>query len=150
MSLWKYLHPFIYSIIWGMNFAFELSNYWAFSLVNVHVACKLQSVVVRITASLSYLSWLKRLLYSLVPGTWQISEATTRSVTGNGQMLKLTHVHTPERQISDLWNARCRQLLPTPFYWSCNGEQSTKYPADVKRLECSWYNSISPMINYVC
>ena len=36
----------------GINFSLELSDYWAFSLV--HAACKLQSVVVRITASLLY------------------------------------------------------------------------------------------------
>ena len=37
-----------------INISLELSDYWAFSLV--YATCKLQSVVVRITASLSYLS----------------------------------------------------------------------------------------------
>ena len=44
----------------GMNFSLELSDYWAFSLV--HAASKLQSVVVRITASLWYLSLIRRIM----------------------------------------------------------------------------------------
>ena len=44
--------PFYLFLMLGMNVSFELSDYWDFSLV--HAACKLQSVVVRITASLSY------------------------------------------------------------------------------------------------
>ena len=51
----------------GMNFSLELSDYWAFSLV--HAACKLHSVVVRITASISYLSWISQIglsRYSIV------------------------------------------------------------------------------------
>ena len=47
----------------GINFSLELSDYWALSLV--HAACKLQSVVVRITAStfvnLMLLSWMWRI-----------------------------------------------------------------------------------------
>ena len=38
----------------GMNFSLELSDYWAFLLV--HAACKLQSVVVIITASLLFVA----------------------------------------------------------------------------------------------
>ena len=41
-------------LISGMNFSLELSDYWAFSLM--HAACKLQSVVVRITVLVSVLN----------------------------------------------------------------------------------------------
>ena len=50
----------------GTNFSLELSNYWAFSLV--HAACKLQSAVVRITASLLYLLWIRPQKRSPVSG----------------------------------------------------------------------------------
>ena len=50
LSKWMETGTSIYLFLMsGMNFSLELSDYWAFSLV--HAACKLQSVVVRITAT---------------------------------------------------------------------------------------------------
>ena len=49
----------------GINFSLVQSDYWVFSLV--HAACKLQSVVVRITASLFIKNKVNKLLYYNAP-----------------------------------------------------------------------------------